>query len=70
MKTLGLADQSFTLAKSGGMFGRSAQFDTDLDRELAGAAPAARIAPLQIPPARAAAELARKSLASAAAHGA
>lgn len=70
VKTLGLADQSFTLAKSGGMFGRSAQFDTDLDRELAGAAPAARIAPLQIPPARAAAELARKSLASAAAHGA
>lgn len=68
--TLGLTGQSFTLAKSGGMFGRSAQFDADLDQELAAAAPGARIAPLQIPPARAAAELARKSVASAAAHGA
>lgn len=67
---LGLSGQSFALAKSGGMFGRSAQFDSDLDQRLAAAAPGARIAPLQIPPARAAAELARKSVASAAAHGA
>lgn len=67
---LGLTGQSFTLAKSGGMFGRSVQFDSDLDQELAAAAPGARIAPLQIPPARAAAELARKSVGSAAAHGA
>lgn len=68
--TLGLAGQSFTLAKSGGIFGRSAQFDAALDQELAAVAPSARIAPLQIPPARAAAELARNSVASAAAHGA
>jgi glucosamine kinase len=66
---LGLQRQSFTLAKSGGVFGRSSSFDSALDAELAALAPGARIAPLQIPPAHAAAELARKLVASAAAHG-
>jgi N-acetylglucosamine kinase-like BadF-type ATPase len=67
---LGLTGQSFALAKSGGIFGRNSEFDAIIDRELAAVAPTARIAPLQIPPAHAAAELARKSVASAAAHGA
>jgi N-acetylglucosamine kinase-like BadF-type ATPase len=69
IQRLGLVGQSFTLAKSGGVFGRSAQFDSALDEELAAMAPGARIAPLQIAPARAAAELARKMVVSVAAHG-
>jgi N-acetylglucosamine kinase-like BadF-type ATPase len=69
IQQLGLTGQSFTLAKSGGVFGRSARFDSAVDQELAEIAPTARIAPLQIPPAHAAAELARKMILSAAAHG-
>jgi len=60
--SLGFVDQSFTLAKSGGVFGHSAHLDAALDRELARIAPTARIEPLRISPARAAAELARRSV--------
>ncbi|HEV2488536.1 MAG TPA: BadF/BadG/BcrA/BcrD ATPase family protein [Candidatus Acidoferrales bacterium] len=67
---LELTEQSFTLAKSGGVFGRSLEFDALVDRELASVAPTARIVPLRIPPAQVAAELARKSVSSVAAHGA
>jgi|SRR5579872_48112 len=67
--TLGLNEQSFTIAKSGGVFGRSAHLDAALDQELARIAPNARIAPLRISPARAAAELARKSISDIAADG-
>lgn len=67
--SLSLADQSFTLAKSGGVFGHSAHLDAALDRELSRIAPAARIEPLRISPARAAAELARKSITDGAADG-
>lgn len=67
--SLGLTDQPFTLAKSGGVFGHSEHLDAALDRELSRIAPNARIAPLRISPARAAAELARKSISDIAADG-
>ena len=67
--SLGLTDQLFTLAKSGGVFGHSEYLDAALDRELSRVAPNARIAPLRISPARAAAELARKSVSGSAADG-
>ena len=62
--SLGLAGQSFTLAKSGGVFGHSAHLDAALDQELSRIAPTARIEPLRISPARAAAELAHRSIAN------
>lgn len=68
--SLGLRERSFTFAKSGGVFGHSAHFDSALAQELSRIAPAARIEPLRIPPARAAAELARKSVSTGTAHGA
>ena len=64
--SLGFVDQSFTLAKSGGVFGHSVHLDAVLDQELSRIAPAARIEPLRISPARAAAELARRSIANVA----
>lgn len=67
--SLGLADQSFTVSKSGGVFGRSAHLDAALDQELARVAPNAHIGSLRISPARAAAELARKSISDIAADG-
>lgn len=67
--SLGLNDQSFTIAKSGGVFGHSAYLHAALVRELSRIAPNARIAPLRISPARAAAELARKSISDIAADG-
>ncbi|MHB8756055.1 MAG: N-acetylglucosamine kinase [Candidatus Acidiferrales bacterium] len=64
MDSLALAGQSFTLAKSGGVFGHSPHLDAALDQELLRIAPAARIEPLRVSPARAAAELARRSIAN------
>ena len=69
VEQLGLEGQPFPLSKSGGVFGRSQYFDSALDAELARVAPGARIVPLQTVPARAAAELARKSISTAVAHG-
>lgn len=60
--SLGLAGQSFTVAKSGGVFGRSVHLDAALDQELSRIAPGAHIEPLRISPARAAAELARRGI--------
>ncbi len=67
--TLGFNDQPFTVAKSGGVFGNSAHFDAALDQELARIAPNAHLGSLRISPARAAAELARKSISDSAANG-
>jgi N-acetylglucosamine kinase-like BadF-type ATPase len=55
---LDLAKADFLLAKTGGTLGRSAFFDTQLDQLLRGIAPKARIGPLPMPPAEAAAHLA------------
>ncbi|HVA18071.1 MAG TPA: BadF/BadG/BcrA/BcrD ATPase family protein, partial [Candidatus Dormibacteraeota bacterium] len=67
--SLGFNDQPFTVAKSGGVFGHSAHLDAALDRELARIAPSAQLASLRVSPARAAAELARKSITDVAADG-
>ena len=62
-------DQPFILAKSGGVFGHSAHLDSALDQELARIAPSAHLDSLRISPARAAAEIARKSISDIAANG-
>lgn len=67
---LGMQNESFPIAKSGGVFSEPSQLESVLSAELFHAAPHARIESLRIPPARAAAELARKSLAASVAHGA
>lgn len=67
--SLGLNDQPFTIAKSGGVFGHSAHLDAALDQELAHIAPSAHLDSLRISPARAAAELARKSISDIATDG-
>lgn len=67
--SLGLNDQPFTIAKSGGVFGHSAHLDAALDQELAHIAPSAHPDSLRISPARAAAELARKSISDIATDG-
>jgi glucosamine kinase len=64
---LGLQDQSFLVAKSGGVFSVASQVESVLSAELLRVAPNARIESLRITPARSAAELARKSLSVA--HG-
>src|SRR5579859_2194899 len=67
--TLDFNDQPFIVAKSGGVFGHSAHLDAALDQELARIAPSAHLDSLRISPARAAAELARKSILDIAANG-
>ena len=67
--TLDFNDQPFIVAKSGGVFGRSAHFDAALDQELARIVPNAHLGSVRISPARAAAELARKSISDIAANG-
>jgi len=67
--SLGFNDQPFTVARSGGVFGRSAHLDAALDQELARIAPNAQLGSLRVSPARAAAELARKSISDIAADG-
>ena len=47
--TLGLRDQSFFLAKTGGVFGRCRAFDDRFDSRVAQVAPHARIGPLLMP---------------------
>ncbi len=58
IERLGLSGASFSLAKAGGMMGRSRFFDEQLDHILQVAAPHAKIRPLPCPPAEAAARLA------------
>jgi len=70
---LGLEKVEFPLAKSGGVFGRSALLDEPLDKALRQIAPSARIALLGVSPAVGAAQLARRlpgAMSSAAAYGA
>jgi N-acetylglucosamine kinase-like BadF-type ATPase len=67
--SLDFKDEPFTVAKSGGVFGHSAHLAAALDQELARIAPSAHIGSLRISPARAAAELARKSISDIAADG-
>jgi N-acetylglucosamine kinase-like BadF-type ATPase len=55
---LDLGETDFLLAKTGGIFGRSAFFDAKLDELLRETAPRARLGPLPIAPAEAAARLA------------
>ena len=57
---LDLGKAEFSLAKSGGVFGRSALLDSPLDAGLGRIAPRARISLLQVPPAVGAARLARR----------
>ncbi len=59
IKSLGLTRKAFTLAKAGGVFGRSAILDRSLDAQLRKLAPRARIGPLRVSPAWVAAEMAR-----------
>jgi N-acetylglucosamine kinase-like BadF-type ATPase len=49
IETLGLRDQSFFLAKTGGVFGRSQAFDDRFDSLVAQVAPHARIGALPMP---------------------
>ncbi len=58
VERLGLRETSFLLAKTGGMIGRSAILDAELDDRLRRAAPHAKIGPLPVPPAEAAARVA------------
>jgi len=67
--SLDFKDELFTVAKSGGVFGHSKYLDDALDQELARIAPNAHLGSLRISPARAAAELAHKSITDIAADG-
>jgi N-acetylglucosamine kinase-like BadF-type ATPase len=62
VENLGLREQSFFLAKTGGVFGRSAFFDEPFDALAAKIAPRARIGPLPEPVADFAARSAVKCL--------
>ncbi len=61
-KRLGLQETRFNLAKMGGMIGRSAFFDAQLDDSLHAAFPRAKAGPLPIPPAEMAGRLALQLL--------
>ncbi len=60
IRRLGLKDEEFVLAKSGGVFGRSRLLDATLDSALSRAAPRAKIGPLGASPAVGAARLAER----------
>ncbi len=59
---LGLDSQKFLLMKTGGMTGRSAYFDGQIDEHLRAAAPGAVFGELAMSPAEAAARLALRLL--------
>lgn len=67
--TLNLQQERFVIAKSGGVFSEPTPLESVLSAELSRIAPNAFIEPLRVPPARAAADMARKSLAASVAHG-
>lgn len=69
IRILSMQQESFLIAKSGGVFSEPSQLESVLSAELLQIAPNARIEPLRVRPARAAADLARKSLAVSVAHG-
>jgi len=62
MERLALDSQKFLLVKSGGMIGRSAYFDQQIDERLRDAAPEAVFGELAVSPAEAAARLALRLL--------
>jgi len=62
MERLGLDTQKFLLVKTGGMNGRSAYFDREIDERLRSAAPEAAFGELAVSPAEAAARLALRLL--------
>jgi hypothetical protein len=62
MVRLGLDSQKFLLVKTGGMTGRSACFDEQIDERLRAAAPGAVFGELAMSPAEAAARLALRLL--------
>lgn len=66
IEALGLGNRTFLLAKAGGVFGRSAILDQDVDAHLARIAPKARIESLRTAPALAAAHRARLAFSKAA----
>jgi N-acetylglucosamine kinase len=66
---LGLKSEKFLLVKTGGMVGRSAYFDQQLDERLRAVAPHAEFGALVISPAEAAARLAIRLLPAAAVEG-
>jgi N-acetylglucosamine kinase-like BadF-type ATPase len=73
VRRLGLAQKRFVLAKAGGVFGRSMEFDSAFDAAILSVAPKAQVEPLRVPPAVGAARMAQRQVASAAgqaAHGA
>jgi len=67
--SLHLENDSFLVAKSGGVFSEPSQVEAVLSAELLRVAPKARIEPLRISPALAAAELARRFVSASVAHG-
>jgi len=72
VRSLGLRDQEFILAKAGGVFGRSPTLETMLDSVLRSGAPSAKISPLAVSPAVGAARMAQRlagPLSARAAHG-
>lgn len=69
INALGMQAESFLIAKSGGVFSEPSQLESVLSAELFRVAPKAQVEPLRVPPARAAAELARKLIAASVAHG-
>jgi N-acetylglucosamine kinase-like BadF-type ATPase len=60
IRRLGLTDEEFVLAKTGGVFGRSRLLDATLGSALSRAAPRANIGPLGVSPAVGAARLAER----------
>jgi N-acetylglucosamine kinase-like BadF-type ATPase len=58
--SLDMRNSPCTIAKSGGVFGRSALLDRAVESLIANALPLARLVPLRISPAQAAAEIARR----------
>jgi hypothetical protein len=66
---LSLNGEEFLLVKTGGMNGRCAYFDRELDQRLRAAAPQAEFGALVFPPAEAAARLAVRLLLQAPTEG-
>jgi len=60
IRRLGMSDAEFALTKCGGVFGRSALLDLQVDAALRAAAPHARISLLEISPAVGAAHMAAR----------
>jgi N-acetylglucosamine kinase-like BadF-type ATPase len=69
VERLGLREISFLLAKTGGVIGRSAFFDAELDNQLRLVAPYAKIGLLPVAPAEAAARVALDLLSAAESSG-